>query len=230
MGSWRSSWLPCLAVALAHAGTLWGLDRIDRCPPALPVAAIAVELGAPPVAGTPDAPPSPLPPAPPARSEPPSPPDGRTSGPELPAPAVVAATAPSTPDPGPSQAVSTPSPAPSVSNDGGAIASGPEGANGPEGAADGSLATETDYQSNPSPRYPLASRLLGEEGKVLLRVFVDSTGRTREASVRSSSGFPRLDGAALQAVWEWTFKPAIKAGRNVQAAVLVPIRFSLKGP
>ena len=48
------------------------------------------------------------------------------------------------------------------------------------------------------PRYPRRSRLLGEEGEVRVRAVVSSAGVA--ASVLRSSGFERLDEAALEAV------------------------------
>lgn len=97
-----------------------------------------------------------------------------------------------------------------------------------QGDGDGS-SEPTDYLSNPAPNYPLASRLLGEEGRVLLRVLVDTAGNSRAVVLHQSSGHSRLDGSALAAVWSWRFHPARRAGRVLEAWVIVPIRFSIKG-
>lgn len=85
------------------------------------------------------------------------------------------------------------------------------------------------YLSNPKPVYPNVSRRLGEQGTVMLRVFVTIAGQPAQIELKSSSGFPRLDRAALNAVRGWTFSPATRGDRAVDAWVLVPIRFSLKG-
>jgi protein TonB len=88
---------------------------------------------------------------------------------------------------------------------------------------------DADYLDNPAPSYPSLSRRAGEAGSVLLQVHVSAEGRAQEVSVSRSSGFPRLDAAALQAVRRWRFVPAQQAGRAVDGWVLVPINFSLKG-
>lgn len=58
------------------------------------------------------------------------------------------------------------------------------------------------------PSYPRMSRRLGEAGKTVLRVELDETGRIDAARVIASSGFERLDAAALRAVWTWRCRPA----------------------
>lgn len=88
---------------------------------------------------------------------------------------------------------------------------------------------DADYLQNPAPAYPVLSRRLGEEGKVVLRVFVESTGRPSQIEVRTGSGSPRLDQAAQEAVWRWKFVPARRGLDAVGAWVLVPIVFNLRG-
>jgi protein TonB len=86
-----------------------------------------------------------------------------------------------------------------------------------------------DYLNNPPPAYPRISRRLGEQGKVLLRVRVNTDGTVAQLSVRQTSGFDRLDQAALKTVKNWRFVPARQGGRVVPAWVVVPVSFSLKG-
>ncbi len=85
------------------------------------------------------------------------------------------------------------------------------------------------YLNNPKPVYPNASRRLGEEGRVVLRVHVDPDGRPGEIEIRSSSGFPRLDAAAYEAVSRWHFVPARRGDTPIAAWVAVPITFNLEG-
>jgi len=87
---------------------------------------------------------------------------------------------------------------------------------------------DADYLDNPAPSYPPLSRRLGEEGKVVLRVFVESSGLPSRVEVRTSSGFERLDKSAVVAVGRWKFIPARLGTEVVGAWVLVPIIFSLK--
>ena len=51
-----------------------------------------------------------------------------------------------------------------------------------------------------APSYPAISRRMGEEGKLVLRVELDENGRIDDAKVINSSGYERLDTAALTAV------------------------------
>ncbi|MGC9371817.1 MAG: energy transducer TonB [Thermovirgaceae bacterium] len=72
------------------------------------------------------------------------------------------------------------------------------------------------------PVYPLTARRRGEQGKVLLRVFLSDAGTVKKLSVEESSGFDTLDKAALQAVGRWLFSP------KAPPAVLVPVSFRLQ--
>jgi protein TonB len=85
-----------------------------------------------------------------------------------------------------------------------------------------------DYLNNPAPQYPALSRRLGEEGRVMLRVFVDERGLPARVELRSSSGHQRLDGIALETVRQWKFVPARRGDQAISAWVLVPISFSLR--
>lgn len=84
------------------------------------------------------------------------------------------------------------------------------------------------YLDNPAPPYPGLARRLGEEGRVLLRVQVAPDGSAAQVELRQSSGFARLDAAALETVRRWRFVPARQGGDTVAAWVLVPISFSLR--
>ena len=86
-----------------------------------------------------------------------------------------------------------------------------------------------DYLINPAPAYPPLSRRMNEEGRVLLRVMVDADGNPSALEIHTSSGFPRLDQAALDAVRRWKFVPARRGDEAVAGAVNVPIDFRLRG-
>ncbi|MHB1292234.1 MAG: energy transducer TonB [Sulfuricella sp.] len=88
---------------------------------------------------------------------------------------------------------------------------------------------DAGYLDNPAPAYPSISRRMGEDGKVLLRVFVEPNGRPSQIQINAGSGSPRLDQAAQEAVWRWKFIPARRGNETVGAWVLVPIVFNLKG-
>ena len=83
------------------------------------------------------------------------------------------------------------------------------------------------YLNNPAPAYPSVSRRFGEQGRVLLRVLVSENGLAQSVQLDSSSGYEKLDRAAMEAVKKWSFIPARRSNQPVSAYVLVPIKFSL---
>lgn len=85
-----------------------------------------------------------------------------------------------------------------------------------------------DYLDNAAPSYPALSRRMGEEGRVVLRVFVNQQGLPTQVELRTSSGFSRLDSVALETVRQWKFVPARRGEQPIGAWVLVPISFSLR--
>ncbi|MER2511575.1 MAG: energy transducer TonB [Nitrosomonas ureae] len=79
------------------------------------------------------------------------------------------------------------------------------------------------------PTYPAISRRMGEEGKLVLRVELDESGRIDEAKILNSSGYERLDTAALTAVKNWHCNPSLRNGQPVRAVALQPFNFVLQG-
>ncbi|HEY9268863.1 MAG TPA: energy transducer TonB [Methylotenera sp.] len=83
------------------------------------------------------------------------------------------------------------------------------------------------YLNNPAPTYPSLSRRSGEQGRVLLKVLVSENGLAESVQLDSSSGYEKLDRAAIEAVKKWSFVPAKRSNQPVSAYVLVPVKFSL---
>lgn len=78
--------------------------------------------------------------------------------------------------------------------------------------------------------YPAASQRNGEEGTVIVRVVIAPDGRVTGASIARSSGFARLDDAALRrALAKWRFVPAMDDGVAIEATRDVPVTFRLQG-
>ncbi len=67
----------------------------------------------------------------------------------------------------------------------------------------------------------------GVEGIVVLHLFVDANGAAAPESTRvaESSGYPGLDSAALAAVPQLHYAPAVRGGTPVATAFLQPIQF-----
>ncbi len=79
------------------------------------------------------------------------------------------------------------------------------------------------------PAYPSVARRRRLQGVVVVAVEIGADGAAQSVVVQCSSGYPVLDSAALDAVRNWRFTPARRAGQAVRAAVQVPIRFRLTG-
>jgi protein TonB len=95
----------------------------------------------------------------------------------------------------------------------------------------GAPAQDLKTASRVEPTYPPVSRRNGEEGVVRLKVLVDEKGRPKDVQVAQSSGFPRLDEAAKQAVSRWKFVAATNGSSAIQAWTQVAVNFKLtNGP
>lgn len=75
--------------------------------------------------------------------------------------------------------------------------------------------------------YPAASRRLGEEGRVIVRVDIDAAGRLSAWNYVERSGFQRLDGAVDCVVRRLEFHPGRRDGEAVSASVHLPIVYRL---
>lgn len=197
-----------LAFVLAlHAAALWGLWQHRLIPNAQEVATLFVNFITPP-------PPEKKvePKAQPPRPRPIEKPQPRQIVAETP---MVAPTDHVAPPPPPVPAIETP-PAPAA----------PPKPAGPI-MLGGDLSVSCPERT--PPHYPPHSRRMAEEGTVVLRVELTEHGDVSAARVHSSSGFARLDEAALEAVRTWRCHPARRAGHPVRATALQPFNFILQG-
>lgn len=77
--------------------------------------------------------------------------------------------------------------------------------------------------------YPPLSKRRGEQGRVVVYALIGTDGRAKEARVTRSSGFERLDQAALNAVLrDWRFVPGKRGGVPEAMWFNVPINFVLE--
>lgn len=72
------------------------------------------------------------------------------------------------------------------------------------------------------PVYPAVMRKT--DGSVYVRFVVDPAGRVSNLRIEKSS-HPEFEKPALEAVKQWKFEPAIKAGQRVACKMRIPIRF-----
>lgn len=103
----------------------------------------------------------------------------------------------------------------------------PPQAAAPTGPANGGELSTKVLAADP-PQYPLESRRNHEQGTVILDVLVATDGRVGDISVSRSSGFARLDQAALNAVRRWRWTPLMRNGAAVMVRGVVTIPFVLQ--
>ncbi|MEN6374098.1 MAG: TonB family protein [Smithella sp.] len=76
------------------------------------------------------------------------------------------------------------------------------------------------------PMYPHRARRLGREGKVVLKLFIDPTGRLLDVTVIEAAAYGFTE-AAVEAVKKSTFMPARINGQSVASRAIINIRFHL---
>jgi len=76
----------------------------------------------------------------------------------------------------------------------------------------------------PEPNYPESERRARHDGMVTLTLIVGSDGAPRDIAV-SGTLSPDLDQAAVDAVKQWRFKPAIKDGKPIPVKMAVELEF-----
>ena len=89
---------------------------------------------------------------------------------------------------------------------------------------------DADYLGNRPIPYPSQSNRLREEGSGVLSIFVDATGKPQEVKLDKSTGYERLDQAALKAAWGWRFTPGKRDGIPIAMWVNTQFIFKLKIP
>ena len=134
---------------------------------------------------------------------------------------------PPKPKPPPPKPVQKPAPAPRPPADAQPQQAVPAPA-GPPAAPKTVSASQLGYLVPPNPIYPARSRKAGEEGKVMIRVLVDVSGRPSQVSLQASSGHSALDESALGAVRAAQFRPYAEGGLPQAVWVLIPINFVLR--
>lgn len=214
-------------VALLHAAALWALHsgllhRVGTM--VVPVQLLSAELVA--------ALPQPAKPVQPPRT-PQARPAQATPRAASPAPAplpVVPSESNPAPLPPPSiTATATPSATPSAVSPAISTAAAPNAAPAPAAAPAAPRielpSSDADYLNNPPPAYPSLSMRMGEQGKVVVRVLIGADGVPQKAELHTSSGFLRLDRAAVDTAMKWRYTPGKRSGVAEAMWFNVPIKF-----
>lgn len=213
-----------VAILALHAAAGWGLLQVDAVRSAVAEAApLFVDLIAPPAPEKPAEPPPP-PPRPLTKTAPP------------PAPLIAAAPAPTPAPPAFVAPEPPPEPVQPAPREPVVVAVAPPAPPAPPASAPPAPpapprelpASAIQYLDPPAPVYPRASRRNGEAGLVVVRVFVGVDGVPRQLQLLRSSGFARLDEAALEGVRQARFKPPTENGRALSGWARIPIPFELE--
>lgn len=80
--------------------------------------------------------------------------------------------------------------------------------------------------TNVEPAYPALARAAHVEGVVIIEATIDAHGNV--ASARVLRSLPLLDEAAISAVRQWTFTPALLNGVPIPVVMTVTVRFALE--
>ncbi len=88
--------------------------------------------------------------------------------------------------------------------------------------------SDAEYLHNPKSEYPRISRQRNEQGKVVVSVFIGIDGTAQKAEIKVSSGYERLDQAALATVKSWRYVPGKRGGVPEAMWFNVPINFVLE--
>lgn len=137
-----------------------------------------------------------------------------------PAPAAAVFVAPTPVPPAP---ISSPVAAPSVPV--AAVASTPPA---PAPAKVVLPSSDADYLNNPKPPYPPMSKRMNEQGNVMVRIYIDADGLPQKAELQRTSGFERLDQAALAVVMKWRYVPGKRGGTPEAMWMGTTIKFILE--
>ncbi len=81
--------------------------------------------------------------------------------------------------------------------------------------------------SNTAAGYPIMSLRFREQGTVKVRFLIKNNGSVSNVEVKSSSGYPRLDNAAVDTVRTWSFTPATEDGKPVDIWYQTELTFKL---
>ncbi|NMQ20255.1 energy transducer TonB [Candidatus Competibacter phosphatis] len=124
----------------------------------------------------------------------------------------------------PQSTPASPSSMPGGGGLGNGAVSGASASRGAGGAPSTMEAKLRPLPGNPQPRYPSLARRRGEEGRVLLRLTVDTTGRVEAVSIARSSGYELLDQEAQRTVARWRFQ----SPPTERMVAQIPITFRLR--
>lgn len=88
--------------------------------------------------------------------------------------------------------------------------------------------SDAAYLKNPRPPYPPLSKRLGEQGTVKVSAYIEVDGTASKVQVLTSSGYDRLDEAAVRTIRTWRFVPGKRGGVPEAMWFTIPVPFILE--
>jgi len=159
-----------------------------------------------------------------------------------PHPPATALPSPATaPEIAPAAAIPTdrpPQPAPNVRSNSVSVAAQPAAAAAPASSAAPPTAPNTMTLAAPKhvehadcrivrPAYPELSKRRGETGTASVRFIIGTSGTVENVTLAKSSGFARLDDAAIEALRQSTCRPYVENGSAIRVSVVQAFKFGL---
>jgi periplasmic protein TonB len=77
-------------------------------------------------------------------------------------------------------------------------------------------------------RYPSGSIAAKESGRATITICIAATGKVETVELAKSTGFERLDNAALDIARQYQFKPAMRKGKPIPVCLPYSINYKLK--
>jgi protein TonB len=84
------------------------------------------------------------------------------------------------------------------------------------------------YKPDVEDFYPDAARRANQEGRAMVKLCINATGKIDSADIETTSGFPMLDEAAIKVGKAFRFKPPTQLGKPVAVCTDLPVKFELK--
>ncbi len=101
------------------------------------------------------------------------------------------------------------------------------GAQEPRGRGEDGFTPPTKTK-NVLPVYPAEAKAAGIQGVVFLEFILSKEGFVGSPPEVKRSVEPTLDAAAVEAVRQWEYKPALRNGEPVEVVMTVTVNFSLQ--
>lgn len=81
----------------------------------------------------------------------------------------------------------------------------------------------------PGPVYPHSLLRVAQEGWALVSYVVQTDGTVGKVVVEDSSGVPAFEGAAIDTVLKWRYKPAMLNNEPIAQCLSVVVNFQIQG-